>query len=67
MNQQDRKSSQQRERSVDKEWDGLLTSYHIIDIFYPANSNGIMYDLASGNYHRQKTIYCKLHRIWNFI
>ncbi|WP_322407800.1 hypothetical protein, partial [Escherichia coli] len=54
INQQDRKSSQQRERSVDKEWDGLLTSYHIIDIFYPANSNGIMYDLASGSHHRQK-------------
>ncbi|EFI3882193.1 hypothetical protein HIH35_005215 [Escherichia coli] len=67
INQQDRKSSQQRERSVDKEWDGLLTSYHIIDIFYPATSSCIIYNSTSGSHHRQKIIYRKPHQIRIFI
>lgn len=53
INQQDRISSQQRERSVDKEWDGLLTSYHIIDIFIPQPPVAL-YNLTSGSHHRQK-------------
>lgn len=54
INQQDRKSSQQRERSVDKRGEELSASCHIIDILYPATSSCIIYNLTSGSHHRQK-------------